>query len=278
MSPRFQVVNARLLNAGGNGDVFVGQRSDTGEYVVDKYLREYHSEHARAAFRREVRVLRRNYRGLVRLLASDTEGKHPHYVMPYLPGGCLTIHAGKLSETQLLAVATDLAVILADVHAKLDTHGDVKPDNILISHDGKLQVADPLGSGINCTIVFAQNHGGTPGYWPPEISAGGAVSCPGDVYSYGATLYHLATGKRPQDGQRLDVTLKNYSISPKITETILACCQPTATARPSMQEVLRILRGERWVDIQAAKQRVQGLLTAGCLVAGFFLFLVVLRD
>jgi eukaryotic-like serine/threonine-protein kinase len=268
MSPQIQIVNARPLNAGGNGDLFRGQRNDTGEYVVIKYLREYNSPHARRSFRREIRVLRREYRGVVRLLAADTECERPYYVMPYLSGGSLATYAGRLSESQLVAVAIYLALTLADVHARFDAHGDIKPDNILVSDDGQLHVADPLGNGINCTIVFAQNHGGTPGYWPPEISAGGAVSSAGDVYSYGATLYHLATGQRPPDGERLDPSSKTRSIPPKIRETVAACCQHNPCSRPNMQEVLRILRGENWMDIQAAKQRAQGIFKAACIIGG----------
>lgn len=278
MSPHLQVVNVRPLNAGGNGDLVLGQRRDTGEWVVVKYLREFNSQHARAAFRREVRVLNRRYRGLIRLLDFDTEAERPYYVMPYLSGGCLTAHAKRLSESQLMAIAIDLAGTLADVHARFDAHGDVKPDNILVTDDGHLQVADPLGNGINCTIVFAQNHGGTPGYWAPEISAGGAVSAAGDVHAYGATLFHIATGRRPYDGQRLDVDVKTCRMPEKIKEVIMACCQPSAGDRPSMKEVLRILGGERWIDIEAANQRGRGLLAAACVLGGFFLLLGGLGD
>jgi serine/threonine protein kinase len=278
MNPHLQVVNTRPLNAGGNGDLVLGQRSDTGEWVVRKYLREYKSQHARAAFRREVRVLNRKYRGLIRLLDSDTEAERPYYDMPYLSGGCLTTYAEKLRESQLMAIAIDLAHTLAYVHARFDAHGDVKPDNILVTHDGHLQVADPLGNGINCTIVFAQNHGGTPGYWGPEISAGGAVSAAGDVYAYGATLYHLATGQRPYDGQRLDLAVKSCPLPSKIREVIMACCQPNASDRPKMKEVLRILAGERWIEIQAANRRSQGLVTAACILGGLLLLLGGLGD
>jgi serine/threonine protein kinase len=278
MNPHLQVVNTRPLNAGGNGDLVLGQRNDTGEWVVVKYLREYKSQHARAAFRREVRVLERKYRGLIRLLDSDTEAERPYYIMPYLSGGCLAAHAGRLSESQQIAIATALAHTLADVHARFDAHGDVKPDNILVTQDGHLQVADPLGNGINCTIVFAQNHGGTPGYWAPEISAGGAVSAAGDVHAYGATLYHLATGRRPHDGQRLDIAVKSCPIPPKIKEVVIACCQPDASDRPSMKEVLRILAGERWVDIQAANRRTKGVVAAACILGGILLLLGGLGD
>ena len=53
------IVNLRPLQAGGNGDVYLGQRSDTGEYVVVKFLCEHQLPHARKAFAREIRILGR---------------------------------------------------------------------------------------------------------------------------------------------------------------------------------------------------------------------------
>lgn len=265
------ILNRRPLNSGGCGDLEIGQRSDNGAWVVIKYLREFRSPDARKRFLREVRVLLRRYRGLIQLLWWDTDAERPYYIMPYLPGGSLTRHCGKLLQAQLHAVALDLALTLADIHGKFDAHGDVKPDNILVSNEGRLQVADPLGNGINCSVIFAQNHGGTPGYWAPEITANRPISAAGDVYSYGATLYHLLTGKRPQDGERFEISLAGYSISPKIREIILACCQKSPAARPTIVEVLRMLQGESWLDIQAAKQRSNRLLTGLCAAAGLLL-------
>src|SRR6185437_12002273 len=149
---------------------------------------------------------------------------------------------------------------------------DFKPDNILVSYEGHLQVADPLGNGINCSVIFAQNHGGTPGYWAPEIAANGPISAAGDVYSYGATLYHLLTGKRPQDGERFEISLAGYSTSPRIREIILASCQKTPAARPTIVEVLRILQGESWLEIQVAKQKSDRLLMGLCAAASFLFF------
>ena len=98
-------------------------------------------------------------------------------------------------------------VTLANLHAGYDVHGDVKPDNVLVTQEGRLQVADPLGNGSVFTMLFFENHGGTPGYWAPEVRAGGPISYAGDVHSYGATLYELLTGRRPRDGQRLGAAL-----------------------------------------------------------------------
>ncbi len=264
----WQVVNLRQLYSGGNGDLFVGQRSDTHENVVVKFLRDFHLEGARRYFAREVRILRRGFSGVVPLLHADLDGPRPYYVMPYLPGGALTRWAGKLNEGQLRGVARAVAGTLARLHAAGIAHGDVKPDNILLSQDGQLQLADPLGNGWGCTVIFAVNRGGTPGYWAPEVAGGGSISKPGDVYSYGATLYHLATGHRPEDGRRLTLDEHSYVAPAEVREAIAVCCQANAQARPGMPDVLRILRGELWADIQAMRTKgVLGALIAAGLVA-----------
>jgi|ERR1051326_543437 serine/threonine protein kinase len=276
MSSNVMILNLRPLNGGGNGDIAIGQRNDNGGYVVVKYLREFKSPDARKRFLREVRVLLRKYRGVVQLLWWDTNGERPYYLMPYLAGGSLTTYAGTLSNSQLEAVANDLALTLFDIHAKGDAHGDFKPDNILVCDKGHLQVADPLGNGVNCSVIFGQNHGGTPGYWAPEIAAGNPISSEGDVYSYGATLYHLLTGRRPVDGQQLDVS--GYVNAPKIREIIRVCCQSNPGARAKIQDVFRMLRGEKWVDIQAERQKSETLLTGLCAVGGLLLLFGFLAE
>jgi len=115
-------------------------------------------------------------------------------------------------------------------------------------------------------MLFSENCGGTPGYCAPEIRAGASISRAGDVYSFGATLHHLVTGCRPQVGQRPDPSSDGYAIAPKIREVVSACCHWNPNARPTMQEVLRILAGEQWADIQARKRQVEGFVAAGCLV------------
>jgi len=210
-------------------------------------------------------------RGLVPLLGWDTDADQPYYVMPYVKGGALTRYAGRLTEEQLQNIAVELARTLANLHAVYEAHGDVKPDNILVTHDGQLQVADPLGNGSVFTMLFSQNRGGTPGYCAPEICAGGSISRAADVFSYGATMYHLQTGCRPQAGHRLCIRPQDHAWAPKICEIISVCCQPEPQSRPSMQEVLRMLRGVRWADIQAERKERQEFTTAACVIAGVVL-------
>jgi serine/threonine protein kinase len=266
---KYPFTNLRRLCAGGNGDLYIGNLRANGAIVIVKLLREYSILQARKGFAREVRMLARRIPGLVPLLFADTEGVRPFYVMPFLKGGALTRYAGRLTDDQLQKVAGELARTIANLHAAFEVHGDVKPDNILVSHDGRIQVADPLGNGTLFTILFAPNHGGTPGYWAPEIRAGAPISYAGDVYSFGATLYHLKTGRRPQDGERLEGGLQAGGSSAKIWEIIDACCQFNPRSRPSMQEVLLMLRGVPWADIvEQKRQRLELLKVVGVVGIG----------
>lgn len=268
MSSQIQVLNLRPLRSGGHGNLFTGQLSNSGAWVVVKFLREYSHAHERQAFFREIDVLARQLRGIVRLLGSDKNAPQPYYVMEYLDNGPLTQYVGRLTEEQLTAVANELALTLANFHATVGAHGDIKPDNILVSRDGQLRVADPLGNGFGFTVLFSQNHGGTPGYWAPEVRAKTTpISRAGDVYSYGATLSHLLTGRKPQDGEQPNPTAAGYVNAPKIRELITLCCDPNSAARPKMQDIVRILAGESWSDIQATRQLWRLGLGVACLIA-----------
>jgi serine/threonine protein kinase len=265
-------VNLRPLDSGGNGDLFLAQCSDNGARIVIKFLREYWLPHARRAFERQARLQSRNLYGLVPVLFASTATERPYYVMPYLEGGPITQYAGRLTDGQLQAVAAELAKTLATLHAAFEVHGDVKPDNILITRDGQIRVADPLGNGTLLTMLFSKNRGGTPGYCAPEIWAGTPISRAGDVFSFAATMYHLATGRRPQQGQRPDLPPVALWEAPGLREAIAACSNFNPNARPSMQDVLRILRGDHWLDIQAKRQQAKAFVGVACAL-GFLVWL-----
>lgn len=274
MTSQALVLNLQYLASGGYGDLYVGNLSSNGMTVVVKFLREYKDHHARRVFDREIQILRRRLRGLVPLLSWNTGVERPYYLMPYLTGGQLSRYAGRLPESQLYEVALDLARTLANFHFSVGTHGDFKPPNILVSEDGRLHVADPAGNGFGCTILFSQGVRGTPAYWAPEVAAKG-ISRAGDVYSYGATLYELLTGRPPRQGERPNPTAEGYVVVPKIRELINCCCQSDANARPTMQEVVRMLKGTSWDDILEERIRGEGLLKGLGVVASVALLVRV---
>lgn len=261
----FQILHA--LGEGGFGSLWLGIWHETGEQVVVKYLRDAHLSDARRTFVREVKILKQGHAGVVRLLHADLKGPHPYYVMPYFGGGPVSRHAGQLSNGQMVTVAWELAATLQQLHQSWVIHGDVKADNVLIGNDGHLQVADPLGHGLGCTIMFGQNQGGTPGFWAPEIAAGGTMSRTGDVYSYGATLYHLATGVVPTDGWRLKLQ-PAPGVPNQVVGLVDACCDPNPIQRPSMNDVLRMLRGEDLGEIRTQRRNGWVAIGVAALVVG----------
>jgi serine/threonine protein kinase len=267
----FQYRLLRLLNRGGHADLYESRNANSHPVAV-KVLRDYKLPHEKKAFSREIRLLNLKLPGFIPLLDWNLNAEPPFYVMP-LMGSSLKPYAGILTDDQLLNIAINLANALAELHATRDAHGDIKPDNILLTSNGCMQVADPLGNGAHCTVLFAENHGGTPGYWAPEIRAKAPISSVADIYSYGATLYELLTGKRPSDGQRLDPTTEGYQNAPRIRELITICCNTDPRKRPTIQQLIRVLNGEKWTDIQFQQQQSEALLTGVCVAgAGILLF------
>lgn len=214
---------------------------------------------------------------MVRPLAFNKQANPPFYVMEYLPGGKLTQHAGRLTQQHLLSLAAGLANVLADFQQKCGAHGDYKPDNILVAQDGQLRLGDPAGNGFGFSVLFAPARGGTPGYWAPEIRGNGTVSVQSDVFSFGATLFHLVTGQRPVDGQNLDPWSYGFRCAPALRDVILLCTQTDPKARPTMRQVIRALDGESWESIRASQQRQEerdgnlGLALAACLLLALLL-------
>ena len=262
--------NPRHFASGGNGDLYLAELRADGVTVVVKALRKFKVPLARQTFAREIQVLRRKLPGVVTILFADPDAPQPYYVMPFFSGGCLGKYAGRLDSQQLQAVVLDLARTLASFHAMVGSHGDYKPANILVSGKGEVKVADPSGNGIGCTMLFPQNPGGTPGYWAPEVRTKG-ISRAGDVYSFGTTVYELVTGCMPRDGQGFVPTPWQRATHPKLWEVIECCCQIDPQARPTMSEVVRMLEGTSWAEIQEARKRTKSLLTAAAVVGGIFL-------
>jgi serine/threonine protein kinase len=268
---RFHIVDPQPWGSGGYGDLQTAWCPELGHRVMVKYLRSNHRPAARKAFEHEVQFLSQRRPGCIPVLFCNLEATPPWYAMPLLAGGPLTRWAGKLSLERLLNVAVELAKILCPLHGDWIKHGDIKPDNILVGGDGRLNVADPLGGGLGFTILFSENRGGTKGYWAPEVARGGNISRAADVFSYGATLYHMVTGRVPIDGQNLDPRANDCVVSETLREVIVNCCQADPASRPNMNDVLRMLRGERLATIRAKRQEVmQNVVLGGMAFVALF--------
>jgi|SRR5580692_1866179 serine/threonine protein kinase len=266
MSDRIEAINLRLYSSGGRADVFLGNLRNNGTQVIVKFVREAHLPQVRRVFLREIDIMSKQIDGMVRFIAANKTAKQPFYIMEYLPGGTLAQYAGWLPEPQLHAVAMWLAKTLSGFHFMAGAHGDLKLLNIFVNQNGNLKLGDPLGNGFGLDVLFSPDKGGTEGYRAPEVVMGATPSVRSDTYSFAATLYHLATGRPPVDGQNLDPAAHGFACPDWLRQLIILSSQPDPDSRPSMNEILRALQGESWTSIYFERQKDKAL--AGIVVLG----------
>lgn len=189
------------IGDGGFGEVWEAINPH-GKRVAIKKLRE-RASWCREALREEARKLwvLHGTPGVILLLDHhlvDT-AEDPYLVLELAEGSLADKIDGPMAPEQILAIAQQLATVLSAIHARGVVHRDIKPDNILLQ-GGAVRLADfglARGSG---SLLLTVGGAGTPGYMAPE-QRDGTPTKQSDVYSLGATLFHLVTGQRPRDAQ-----------------------------------------------------------------------------
>lgn len=159
-----------------------------------------------ARFRLEARaVARLRHPGLVAVFDQGMDGKHPFLVMELVEGGTLREllrERGPMPPHAVAAVFDPLLGGLAVAHRSGLVHRDVKPENVLISDEGEVKLADfglvraIAEAGITSTSVIL----GTAAYLSPEQVRTGSAGPRSDVYSAGLLMYELLTGSTPFTG------------------------------------------------------------------------------
>ena len=168
---------------------------------------------------------------------------------------------GKLPVREATSIALQVAAGLETAHANGIIHRDVKPQNIIISVDGKAKIADFGIARAATSNTINSNVMGSVHYSAPEQTRGGYSDAKSDIYSMGITMYEMLTGRVPYDGDStVEVALKHLQeemipprrISPEIPRSteqiILKCTQKSPDRRYSnMTELIRDLK-ESLVD------------------------------
>jgi eukaryotic-like serine/threonine-protein kinase len=191
----------------------------------------------------------------------------PYAVMEYFEGETLADRlerVGRLSLTEAGHIAAQVASALARAHAAGIVHRDIKPQNLFLSRDpdgatlvkvldfGIAKLLAPNAGGTRTTVGIML---GTPLYCAPEQALGDEVTPSVDIYSLGATLFQMLTGRPPFEGDASDVVvLKTRSDPPSVTDfvplpdavaaTVAGMLARTPSLRlVSMNEVLRSVEG-----------------------------------
>ncbi len=211
MSAPFELPGYEILEKlgeGGMSTVWKARQLSLDRLVAIKALAAEYlpSEEAWQRFQIEARAAARlSHPGLVQVFDAGAAAGQPYIVMEYVAGptvGDLIRQYQRLPEKDALPMARAIAVALGYAWDKdCIIHCDIKPDNLLVAPDGSVKVVD-LGLarfiGMHRRVLEETNIYGTPNYTSPEQAEGlPDLDCRADIYSLGATLYHLVTGRLP---------------------------------------------------------------------------------
>jgi len=257
-----------LLGVGGMGQVYRANQLSMNRHVALKVLSPRYAENTRfrERFLREARAAGRLAH--INLIAvhdvGETEGLL-YFSMELIEGRTTREllgdeAGGRLGDERVFAIAEQALEALRYAHAQGVIHRDVKPDNLMITQDGTLKLAD-LGLS-RCDNEgeeedFTTKTGtmmGTPFYMPPEQGRDAhRADQRADLYSLGASLYHLACGHVPFEGETAVAILINATTQPlsfpepgpgePLRRLITALMEKKPTDRPaSAGEALELLR------------------------------------
>ncbi|VAH71785.1 unnamed protein product [Triticum turgidum subsp. durum] len=241
--------NANELGAGGFGTVYKGVLRD-GSVVAVKRLYK-NSYKGVEQFANEVDILSRlrhpNLVALYGCTSSSPTCRDLLLVYEFVPNGTLAdhLHHGKEDPLLLpwptrLGIAVETAAALVYLHAHQVLHRDVKTTNILLDDGFHVKVADfglsRLFPADGATQHVSTAPQGTPGYVDPAYQRRYQLTDKSDVYSFGVVLVELVSSRPAVDMAQTKGTID------MVAEVAFRCLQPEQDVRPSIGEVLDVLR------------------------------------
>jgi serine/threonine-protein kinase len=192
------------IGGGGMGEVWEADDTVLGRRVALKVLVQELADDPRATrrFVREARATARlTHPNVTRIYDFGRDGGLPYLVMELLDGDTLAdrLAGGPMPPAEAARIGSAVADALDAAHGRGIIHRDVKPSNVLLTRAGEVKVMD-----FGIAAAADESHSttgsglyGTAAYISPERAAGQAATPAADVYSLGAVLYELLTGRPP---------------------------------------------------------------------------------
>jgi serine/threonine protein kinase len=248
----------RAAGRGGMGTVWLCTDEVLGRQVAVKQVGTLPGEstlYLARALREARSSAALNHRNVVAIYDAVEEGDHIWLVMEYVPGQTLAEivkRDGPLSPERAARLGAQVADGLAAAHARGTIHRDVKPGNILVTHEDLAKISD---FGIARTqgdtqITQSGMLTGTPAYFAPELARGDDPTPAADVWALGATLYAAVEGRAPYPEQANALAMLSLIASgppPRperaafLTEPIVRALDPDPRSRWSITDLAHVL-------------------------------------
>ncbi|NLM49248.1 MAG: Stk1 family PASTA domain-containing Ser/Thr kinase [Epulopiscium sp.] len=271
LSNRYEIIEK--IGAGGMSIVYKAKCNKLQRYVAIKVLREefVSDEEFVTRFRVEAQsAASLSHPNIVNIYDVGNEDNLYYIVMEYIQGKTLKQmidEEAPFSSTKTLKFGLDIASALQHAHKNNIIHRDIKPQNILVTDEGVLKVADfGIARAVDSsTVVTTGNAIGSVHYFSPEQARGGFVDKTSDIYSLGIVMYEMITKTLPFEGDSpVTVALKhineelpapstvNPDIFPSLEDIILKATQKKTENRyKSIDEMIRDM--ERAIDEPTGK-------------------------
>jgi eukaryotic-like serine/threonine-protein kinase len=218
------------IGAGGMARVYRAEDTRLDRTVAVKILSAQFADDPSFVdrFRREARTAAKlNHPNVVGVYDNGAEDGTNYIVMEYVEGRTLAEFlsgGGRLSPTKSVEVAEAVCTALEYAHERGVVHRDIKPGNIMVTHDGLVKVMDFGIARLTTTAeTVAQTAAvlGTAAYLSPEQAQGQSVDGRSDIYSLGCVLFELLTGSAPFSGDSaMAVAMKHIHDAPPVASKV----------------------------------------------------------
>lgn len=219
ISDRYEIIEK--VGSGGMADVYRAKCHRLNRFVAIKILKQEFSADTSLVtkFRAEAQsAAGLSHPNIVSVYDVGDDGELHYIVMELVEGITLKKfieRKGRLEIKEAIGIAIQIAQGLEAAHDNHIVHRDIKPQNIIISREGKVKVADFGIAKAVTTNTVTSNAAGSVHYLSPEQARGGYSDEKSDIYSLGVTLYEMLCGKVPFAGDNtVSVALSHIQYDP----------------------------------------------------------------
>lgn len=257
---RYEVLEK--IGTGGMSDVYKAKDHKLNRFVAVKVLKQEFGENANfvSKFRIEAQAAAGlMHPNIVNVYDVGEEGGIHYIVMELVDGITLKKYIEKkarLSVKEAISIAIQVSMGIEAAHNNHIIHRDIKPQNIIISKEGKVKVTDFGIAKAATSNTITSNVMGSVHYTSPEQARGGYSDEKSDIYSLGITMFEMLTGRVPFNGETtVAIAIKHIQeempspreyvpeIPISVEQIVCKCCQKSPDRRyQSMAELIADLK------------------------------------